>query len=159
MKTKSTLFAAVLIFFGFTAFAQNEKLIAENNSKVVFVPSELLEAHNLTLDQLRSMQLSDESLVVLDTRSRDAFDAGTIKNAKFIGDDLNIEKIWMLHRDASIVIFGNDAQKTKEVSSLLLEKGFHNVFYLQSSLSELSKQGIEIRGNAARSDKRAKNSK
>jgi hypothetical protein len=156
MKTKFSILSAMLLFIGFSAFAQHDKLIAEHSSNISFVPVKVLEAPMLSMEQLRNMQMTDLSLVVLDTRCREAFDAGSVKQARFIGDDLNIEKIWMLQRDASIVIYGNNISKTKEVSNLLLEKGFHNVFYLQSSLSDLSKQGIEIRGKASKSDKKAK---
>ncbi len=158
MKTTTTIIAAFIFLLGFTANAQNETLIAANNANAV-VFAKKMEATVLSNTQMREMQLNDLSLVVLDARNRDAFNIGTIKQAKFIGDDISIEKIWMLSRDASVVIFGNDIKKNKEISSMLLEKGFSKVYFLHGTLSGLANQGISIKGNAAKSDRKAKSSK
>jgi rhodanese-related sulfurtransferase len=97
--------------------------LAEANQKTAEVSTE----------QLRRI-LADNSAIVLDTRTRDEFDAGHIPGARYLdapaaGQVAAVERIVGGNKDAALVLYCNGpfCQASRRLAEQLAAKGFRNV--------------------------------
>lgn len=162
---KTNLFNSTKLFFlfcalflGNLAFAQSETFAKVEVKSPI---NQLIEneiSHKIpviTAIQLTNLQKSDKTVTVLDTRIQEAYDLARIKDARYLGTEFTVEKIWMLNRNAPVVVYGEDAEVSQSIGQQLLEKGFKNVSFLNGSLTDLEEEGIVVEGDVVKSDRKS----
>jgi rhodanese-related sulfurtransferase len=78
-----------------------------------------------------------EKILFLDARSQKSYEVSHIPGARRVGhDDFGVEKVWMIDRDAPIVVYCSIGGKSEEVSGYLQMMGFRNVRNLYGSIIE-----------------------
>lgn len=153
-----TFFLFGILFLGNTVFAQSETIA---NVEVKSPINQLIEeeiTHKIpviTAIQLTNLQKSDKTVTILDTRIQQAYDLAHIKDARYLGTEFNVEKVWMLNRNAPVVVYGEDAEVSQSIGEQLLEKGFKNVNFLNGSLTDLEEEGIIVEGDITKSDRKS----
>lgn len=100
----------------------------------------------ITCQELKKIQENGHpKLVVLDARSKRAFNVSHIKDAKRVGyEDFSIEHIWFIDTNVLVVIYCEDGRKSEQIALELKKIGFKHIKNLYGSIYEWSKQGLPI---------------
>jgi rhodanese-related sulfurtransferase len=161
MKAKlnrSTLLLFAILLISATSWAQTETIAKVNVKSPI---NQLIEEETsqqipvITATQLNNLQMNGDRVTILDTRVKAAYDIGHIKSAKYLGTEFSVEKVWMLNRNAPVVVYGDDVEASQTIGKQLLEKGFTNVNYLNGSLTDLEQEGIIVEGETVKSDRKS----
>ncbi len=155
-----------LLVFLFSLFALSSSSLLAQNEVVAKVNvanpvNQLIEdevSHKIpviTATQLQQFQNNQSELTILDTRVKDAYDLGHVQEARHLGSKFCQEKVWMLNRQALIIVHGDDLETSEEIGKQLLEIGFKNVHFLNGSLADLEQEGIVIEGDISKSDRKS----
>ena len=90
-----------------------------------------------TVPQILEELKQGRSLILLDARSLEQYEAGHIPKARRVGfDDFGPEKVWMLDREAEIIVYCTVSRKSEAVAAYLQDMGFKRVRNLYGSVIE-----------------------
>lgn len=87
--------------------------------------------------------------VLLDTRSKSEYTTFKISGARWIGDEFSAQKVWMLHRNSTIIIYGNTFTD-ESVSDFCLKMksmGFEDVRAYSGGIIDWINEGHEVVNN------------
>jgi 3-mercaptopyruvate sulfurtransferase SseA len=139
MRAKSILsLLAILIAFNLQAqndpFANTLTASSEDsnlNAEVVATEASAEVAiQNVTAQEIRILQDDRPyETILLDARSKDEYTNFRIGGARWIGDEFSAQKIWMLQRNATIIIYGNtyNEEHVLEFCAKMRAMGFSDV--------------------------------
>ncbi|MCP4441660.1 MAG: rhodanese-like domain-containing protein [Aureispira sp.] len=95
--------------------------------------------------ELETLRASGERMFVLDSRSKEEYNISHIAGAKRVGfEDFTSEKVWMLNREYTIIVYCAAGQRSKYVAQYLQMMGFVDVYVLEGSLINWSNTGHEV---------------
>jgi rhodanese-related sulfurtransferase len=99
----------------------------------------------ISVEELQGKLNKQEKIVLLDARSKEAYDISHLPNARRVGfDDFGPEKVWMLKRDAEVVVYCSAGTRSERVGKYLEMMGFTNVRNLYGSIYEWTNNDGEI---------------
>lgn len=124
-----------------------KKVVAQDTS----LPTEIEEFINseiefdvpiITCEELRRLKKdSPKRLVILDARSKKAYNISHLEKARFAGyKDFSIENIWSLHKNHTIVIYSKAGIHSEQISKRMMNMGFKDVRNLYGGIGEWYKQ-------------------
>jgi rhodanese-related sulfurtransferase len=90
----------------------------------------------ITADELHDwMQKGNKRFYLLDVRDQDEFDVSHIKDARRIGSaDFNVERVWMFHRNAPVIVYCTNGERSQTMAQYLGLMGFEDVRILDGQL-------------------------
>lgn len=84
---------------------------------------------------LRSLMETRNRMFLVDTREQHEYDVSHIKGAKRVGyKNFTVEKVWMLDRNTTIIIYSTDGERCKDVAAYMRMMGFIDVRTITGSL-------------------------
>jgi rhodanese-related sulfurtransferase len=152
---KPTILTFLICLFGLnhvtTCNAQKDPFGQTTSTKkdVTASPSELSDfkdyrtnPENATVSSLLAKELGlvlkaedKKQITLIDARSKKEYDVSHINNSKRIGyEDFSIQRIWMVPRDAQIVIYSTNKARSTTVAQYLKLIGFSAVQVLEDGL-------------------------
>jgi len=94
---------------------------------------------SITIEELYLKMEADELFFLLDARPEDQFEVSRLPNAKRVGfNDFGVEKVWMVKREAPVIIYCNDGSNSKKVGKYLELMGFSDVRHLSGTIEWLN---------------------
>jgi rhodanese-related sulfurtransferase len=86
-----------------------------------------------------------ESVVLLDSRSKEEFDVSHISNAIYVGfEDFDISKVAHLDKNQTIVVYCSVGYRSENITCQLIDNGFEDVSNLYGGIFEWVNQGNGI---------------
>jgi len=152
---KPTILTFLICFLGLsyitTCNAQKDPFgqTPSNKEDVTASPSELSDFKDyrtnpdnikissiLTKELATTLQAEDKKQVtIIDARSKKEYDVSHINHSKRIGyEDFSIQRVWMVPRDAQIVIYSTNKNRSTTVAQYLTLIGFSNIQVLGDGL-------------------------
>ncbi len=87
----------------------------------------------------KKVENNPKQVIILDAREKEAYDISHLPNAKRVGfNDFSPESVWMIPRDAEIVVYCLMGTRSEQVGKYLEIMGFKNVKNLYGSIFEWS---------------------
>lgn len=162
MKAKFIL-SLVAFLFVYTVQAQNDPFAntltassEDSNTNTVAVKTEAKEEALVKIanaEDIRTLQdVQPYQTVLLDTRSKEEYSSFKIGGARWIGDEFSAQKVWMLHRNSTIIIYGNtftDEYVTKFCKNMNA-MGFEDVRVYSGGIIDWINQGHTVVNNRNR---------
>lgn len=151
---RTTLLTFLIGLFGFNqvtnCIAQNDPFEVKTSDKQnALSPSELPEFEeyrknpkSIVIPSLLAKELafilrdeSREKIAIIDARSAEEYDVSHINKSRRVGfEDFSIERIWMVSRDARVVIYSANKNRSTIVAQYLQLMGFSDVQVLEDGL-------------------------
>lgn len=110
------------------------------NPKNIKIPSILAKEFGFILkDQSR------EQIAIIDARSKEEYDISHINKSRRVGfEDFSIERIWMVSRDARVVVYSANKTRSTIVAQYFKLMGFSDVQILEDGLIGWKNEKNEI---------------
>lgn len=100
----------------------------------------------VTVEELAQEIRDQKTVFVLDARAQDEFDFSHIPGARRIGfDDFSVERVWMYQRNAEIVIYCTNGERSEKVAEYLELMGFAHIRKLSGGAIEWLNGGYDLR--------------
>jgi rhodanese-related sulfurtransferase len=96
---------------------------------------------NVPIVDVNQVDVSDSSIVYLDTRELCEFEVSHIENAQYIGyKKANLEAVLKLPKETKIIVYCSIGYRSGKISKELIDDGFTNVHNLYGGIFEWSNQ-------------------
>jgi len=101
---------------------------------------------NISVEELRSKIDNNDKFILLDVRTPEEFEEGSIFGSVLISYDQVEEKIDNLHlnHDDEIVIYCRTGNRSRIASKTLYDLGFNNVINVLGGINEWEENGYKI---------------
>lgn len=84
---------------------------------------------------LKSLMETRNRMFILDTREKEEFEISHIQGSKCVGyEKFTVEKVWMLDRNTTIVVYSTDGERCQHVAAYLKMMGFVDVRRIEGSI-------------------------
>jgi rhodanese-related sulfurtransferase len=94
---------------------------------------------------LKSLMETRNRMFILDTRERHEFDVSHIQGSKCVGyEKFTVEKVWMLDRNTTIVVYSTDGERCQHVAAYLKMMGFIDVRRIEGSIIGWVNAGFSV---------------
>lgn len=102
----------------------------------------------ITTDELMSL-ISNEDVLILDTRSQEEFDVSHLKDAKFIDyKNFDIDQLDLALKKKKIVVYCSVGYRSERIGEKLLEAGYPEVFNLYGGIFNWVNEGNQVFANS-----------
>lgn len=99
----------------------------------------------VTVEELAQEIRDQKTVFVLDARTQAEFDISHIPGARRVGfDDFTVERVWMYQRNASIVVYCTNGERSEKVAEYLELMGFSNIRHLRNGAIEWLNYGHDM---------------
>lgn len=149
-KTKFNILYFTLIVFctsAFGVFAQNsiDNAIKKYNSGSI---------PYIYVDELKSKLESNDSLVLLDTRSFEEYEVSFLKNAIWIGyKEFDKDNVKSIDKNAEIIVYCSVGVRSEKIGEELKSLGFENIKNLYGGIFLWVNKGYPVYINGAQTEK------
>jgi rhodanese-related sulfurtransferase len=111
-----------------------------NNPEEVKIPSLLAKELAFILKEE-----SKEKIAIIDARSKEEYDVSHINKSRRVGyEDFSIERIWMVSRDARVIVYSANKTRSTIVAQYFKLMGFSDVQVLEDGLIGWKNERNEI---------------
>jgi len=94
-----------------------------------------------------------DSIILLDTRSKEEFEVSHLKNAIWVGyDNFNLKRVKNLSKNAKIVVYCSVGVRSGKVGKKLLDADFKNVKNLYGGIFEWYNRGLPVYNEKGETD-------
>ncbi len=97
---------------------------------------------NFAIEQIDTDSLTNQTVILLDTREREEFDVSRIKSAIWIGyNDFDLSRLDSIDRNKEIVVYCSVGYRSSKIGLLLKNNGFGNVKNLYGGIFKWANEG------------------
>lgn len=99
----------------------------------------------VTVEELAQEIRDQKTVFVLDARSKEEYEMSKIPGARRVGfEDFTVERVWMYQRNASIVVYCTNGERSEKVAEYLELMGFSNIRHLRSGAVDWLNNGHDL---------------
>jgi len=148
--TRHFFFILFIPIFTLTACGQNYDSFDELKNKIISKTVPLI-----TVQELKKVEDTSKSLLILDAREKEEYNVSHIKNAKYVGyDNFKISSLKGVSKDTYIVIYCSVGYRSEKIGEKLKQKGFKKVMNLQGGIFDWVNSGYLVYDNEGNQTKK-----
>lgn len=137
------IFILGISFLTLSSCAQEYKNFEELKTKIVSKTIPLI-----TVDKLKSKQDAKSSILIIDAREINEYNASHIKDAKFVGyNDFTIKSLKKVDKETTIVVYCSVGYRSERVGEKLKKAGFKKVMNLKGGIFDWVNKGYLVYDN------------
>ena len=100
---------------------------------------------NVPSIEVNEVDVSDSSIVYLDSREIEEYEVSHIKNARFVGyKNADLDSVLSLPKDTEIIVYCSIGYRSGKIAEDLMDEGFTNVLNLYGGIFEWSNQEMPL---------------
>ena len=140
---KRQLLLILLLFLGFSSFAQNYDSFEELKNEIISKTIPLI-----SVEELKKVENTKKPLLILDAREEKEFNVSHLKNAMYVGyDKFKLSKLKKIDKNTTIVVYCSVGYRSEKIAEKLKKAGFKKVMNLQGGIFDWKNKGYPIYDN------------
>ncbi|MGB0881916.1 MAG: rhodanese-like domain-containing protein [Vicingaceae bacterium] len=133
----------ICIFFivtGLGAFAQNYDSFEDLKENIVSKTVPLI-----TAEELKKVENTKASLLIIDAREQNEFNASHIKNSKYVGyDNFKMKSLKGIDKETTVVVYCSVGYRSEKIGEKLKKAGFKKVLNLYGGIFDWVNKGFPV---------------